>query len=83
MITLMEWRKRAGKTQAECAALLSVSQATISKLEGGGVRPSIDLALEIERATSGAVPVYVWAGERHAEKHGAANAPVQAQGPAE
>lgn len=60
MMTLMEWRKKEGKTQAEVAALLSVSQATISKLEAGGVRPSIDLAIEIERATGGSVLVYSW-----------------------
>ncbi len=46
--------------QAVFAAQIGTSQATVSKLVNGDVRPSLELAVRIERATDGAVPVASW-----------------------
>lgn len=46
--------------QADFAEQLKVSQATVSRLAKGTMRPSLDLAFAIERATGGAVPVASW-----------------------
>lgn len=64
-------------TQAQCAERLGVSQATVSKLEAGEMRPSFDLAVRIDRETAGEVPFLTWA--THAQKHGDARAPIQGE----
>lgn len=46
--------------QAEFAAAVGATQATISGLVNGTRSPSLDLAVRIERETKGAVPVSSW-----------------------
>lgn len=55
-----DWIRTSGLTQAAAAAMFGVNQATISKLCLGGVRPGLTLALKIELASHGAVPVNAW-----------------------
>lgn len=46
--------------QAEFAALVGATQATISRLAKGTAKPSLDLAIAIERITKGKVPADSW-----------------------
>ncbi|MDX3884062.1 MAG: helix-turn-helix transcriptional regulator [Sphingomonas sp.] len=46
--------------QAEFAELAGTTPATISRLVSGGLRPALDLAHRIERASGGEVPTEVW-----------------------
>lgn len=46
--------------QADFAAQVGTTQATISRLLNGVVRPGLDLAVAIEAATQGQVPVAAW-----------------------
>lgn len=46
--------------QEDFAVSVGSTQATISKLASGGVRPGLDLAVAIERATGGEVPASSW-----------------------
>ena len=64
---LQSYRLREGLRQSEFARLVGSTQATISKLESGGVQPSLDLAVRIERATAGAVPATSWVPEADLE----------------
>jgi transcriptional regulator with XRE-family HTH domain len=50
-----------GESQTEFAARVAVTQATVSRLCRGAMRPSLNLALRMERATEGMVPVGSWA----------------------
>ena len=47
---LKEYRVRAGLTQEELAALVSVRRETIVRLEAGRYNPSLKLAVDISRA---------------------------------
>lgn len=47
-------------TQAAFAAEIGVTQATVSKLVSGAARPSLEVAVRIERLTAGAVPASSW-----------------------
>jgi len=66
MNDLATYRKRAGLTQVQFAALLGISQGMACRLETGVARPSLDLAVKIERVTGGAVPVETWVSEEGA-----------------
>lgn len=46
--------------QAEFAALVGTTQATISRLAKGPTKPSLTLAIAIERVTKGKVPADSW-----------------------
>ena len=59
MVTLSQFIKDTGTTQAAIARDVGVSQAYIAKLCRSGV-PSLPVAVAIERATRGAVPVASW-----------------------
>lgn len=63
MMTLLQYRNWKKLTQAALAEELGVTQGTVSKLcdEDLGYVPSLRLAVRIEKATGGAVPVAVWA----------------------
>lgn len=50
-----------GKSRAEWAAELQISEAFLSQIVNGRKRPSLDVAFRIERATNGAVPASSWA----------------------
>ena len=60
MMTLTQYLDAENITQAQFAQMVGTSQGTVSKLCAGR-RPRWDLAARIERATSGSVPVAVWA----------------------
>lgn len=49
-----------GEKQAEFAARVRTTPATISRLCAGLLKPSLDLAHEIELATGGRVPTETW-----------------------
>ena len=61
MNALRETILRSGETQAEWARRLDVSRGYLHGIINGTKRPSLDLALRIERLTDGAVPVQSWA----------------------
>lgn len=46
--------------QADFAARVSTTPATISRIIAGVMRPALDLAHRIERATGGEVPTETW-----------------------
>lgn len=60
MHTLKSYRQQCGIRQSDLADDLGVDQGTISKLEAGAIKPSLDLAIKIEDATQKAVPVRTW-----------------------
>lgn len=51
---------RSGETRSAWARRLGISLPYLSSLASGNRRPSLDLALKIEIATGGAVPVQAW-----------------------
>ncbi|WWT39575.1 Cro-like protein [Microcystis phage Mae-JY02] len=58
-MNLASYLEEQNKTQESFAAEIGVKQATVSRLTRGA-RPSFDLAVKIEQATNGAVPVSAW-----------------------
>jgi DNA-binding XRE family transcriptional regulator len=60
MNPLKEYRSGASILQADFAASVGVSQATISKIESGEALPGLFLAVRIQRATGGKVPATSW-----------------------
>lgn len=52
--------KQSGLRQSDFADALGVSQATISRLARGEMKPGLELAVAIARATGDAVPVESW-----------------------
>jgi len=60
MITLEAYLSENRIKQADFAATVSASQATISKLINRTVMPGLSLALRIEKATDGRVPASIW-----------------------
>lgn len=63
MITLETYLTQNRIRQADFAATVRASQATISKLINRTVSPSLDLALRIEEATGGQVPPRIWSAQ--------------------
>lgn len=57
---LKAYLDEAGEKQTDFAARVDTTVATISRLVGGSLRPSLDLAHRIERATGGKVPTEHW-----------------------
>lgn len=53
--------KSSGRPRADWARQLGVSEAYLSQLINNRKRPSLDLAIRIERITDGAVPARSWA----------------------
>lgn len=49
-----------GRTRAQWADELGVSRSFMSDLLNGNRRPSLELAVRIERATGGRVPAISW-----------------------
>lgn len=60
MTKLQEYLTRNGVRQSAFAARVGATQATISKLAGGTARPSLELAVTIDRETAGEVPCDSW-----------------------
>jgi len=63
MNTFRETILRSGETQAEWARRLDVSRGYLHGIINGTKRPSLSLAIRIERLTNGAVPVESWVEE--------------------
>lgn len=61
MSNLAEYLEQRRIRQEDFAVSIGVTQATVSRLARRAMRPGLDLALEIEKATDGAVPVASWA----------------------
>ena len=66
MNQLSQYLTREGVTQSAFAERLGLTQATVSRLASGLLRPRLDTALAIERITAGAVPVESWAQQEGA-----------------
>ena len=60
MRQLSKFLRESEVTQAQFAARVGLSQATVSKLASGTLSPSLQVAVRIERATGGAVCVASW-----------------------
>jgi transcriptional regulator with XRE-family HTH domain len=52
---LREWREKKGWTQLDLAVELAVSKATVSRIESGDQRPSLELVWKIFTVTGGRV----------------------------
>lgn len=61
-MTLSEWRREAGLSQEAFAERIGKTQGFVSAIERGAYSPSLATAVEIERATGGAVPAASWIG---------------------
>lgn len=60
MMKLSEYLKEAGMSQAAFAALVGVDKSIISRLSTEAMKPSLQLAFAIDRATGGKVPAASW-----------------------
>lgn len=56
--------------QQDFAERIGVTQATVSRLAKRTMMPSLPLAVEIERATDGEVPVSSWVNDDPAQPDG-------------
>ncbi len=63
LTTLSRWLSASKIPQSDLAAQVGVTQPTISRFASGTMKPSLAVAMMLERATDGAVPVDVWAAE--------------------
>ena len=59
-LTLSEWLEREGMLPSHFAIAVGVSAATISRIVAQGKTPSLRVALKIEAATNGDIPVTAW-----------------------
>lgn len=57
---LVRWLADSGKRRGEVAVSLEISGPYLSQIAGGQRRPGLDVAVRIERITSGAVRVADW-----------------------
>lgn len=60
MDTLASYLEKNGLRQSDFAEVVGVGQAMISRLTRKEVKPSLEVAIAIERATNGAVPASYW-----------------------
>ncbi|OOY20862.1 hypothetical protein BMI86_10165 [Thioclava sp. DLFJ5-1] len=60
---LKNYLRDSGTTQSKMARVLGISRPYMSQLVGGTRRPGREVAIAIETATNGAVPVKSWAAE--------------------
>jgi len=63
MNKLATYIKGAGISQREFADRVGVDYSIVSRLARDGMRPSLELAVRIERETKGAVPANSWVPE--------------------
>lgn len=61
IISLEDWLAEQDIKPADFAAELDVDHTTIWRIIKGKSKPSLDLAVAIERRTKGRIPVEVWA----------------------
>ncbi len=57
---LSRWLDSSSMTRYDLAERLGVARGHVDKICNGERRPSLDLAVAIEKLTSGAVPVTYW-----------------------
>ena len=57
---LADYMKRADITDAAFAALIGKDRSLVNRLRRGEVRPTLEVAAEIEAKTSGAIPMQAW-----------------------
>ncbi|WP_442947122.1 helix-turn-helix transcriptional regulator [Novosphingobium sp.] len=60
MTDLRSYLDETGEKQSDFANRVQTSPATISRFCAGTLRPSLDMAHRIERATNGRVPTEIW-----------------------
>lgn len=60
MTQLQDYLARLNLKQSAFAERVGATQATVSKLATGQMRPSLELAVAIERETQGQVPAVSW-----------------------
>jgi len=58
--TLAAYMKRENVNDAEFAALIGKDRTLVNRLRRGKVRPTLEVAAEIEIKTSGGVPMQSW-----------------------
>lgn len=63
MMTLATYLASTGTKQAELAERLGIKPAHMSLIVSGDRRPSLDIAVGIERETGGKVPAASWVRE--------------------
>jgi len=66
MEKLTDYISKSGETRAKFAQECGISAPYLSQIISGIKRPSLGVALKIERITNGAVPVSVWAENKGA-----------------
>ena len=64
MNELSKYIDASGLTQEQFAEKIGADQSIVSRLYAGKIRPSLQRAFAIERATNGAVPVSSWVSEK-------------------
>jgi len=57
---LSAWLDAVGMTRYDLAERLTIARGHVDKICNGERRPSLELAIEIERITKGAVPAAYW-----------------------
>lgn len=60
MMTLGKYLTETQTRQSDFAASIGVAQATVSRLVGGSMTPSLELATKIKRVTQGLVDYDAW-----------------------
>ncbi len=60
MTDLRTYLNQTGEKQSDFAERVQTTPATVSRLCAGTLKPALDLAHRIERATDGAVPTETW-----------------------
>jgi transcriptional regulator with XRE-family HTH domain len=61
---LRKWRKSTRRPLRDVAAIIGVSEVTISDWERGKKRPRVEHASLIERLTGGEIPAASWLSEK-------------------
>ncbi len=54
-------------SQSQFAAMVGTTQATVSRIASGKMRPGLDLAIAISRATDGAVSPDMWVSQEETD----------------
>lgn len=57
---LAKFISESGKNRSAWAVMLGISRSYLSEILSGNRRPSLELAVSIERKTNGAVPASSW-----------------------
>ena len=59
---LTDWLEKTGTSRAEFSRRCEYDPSNLSKLLGGTIRPTLEMAFKIERETGGAIPASAWVG---------------------